>query len=82
MIRTFLTKDNQVATRNAFTGFYDDNNQPIHLGDKLKSIYNYEVIVCQDDDDHFYGKLVCKPSHSCVNIPYSIADGKGHSIVK
>ncbi len=72
----------QTPETNVFTGFYDDNNRPIHLGNKLRSIYNYEVIVCQDDEDGFYGKLVCKPNHSCANIPYCINKGKNHKIVE
>ena len=31
-----------------FTGYFDDTNKPIFVGDKLKSEWNYEVIVVKD----------------------------------
>ena len=33
-----------------FTGYFDDNKQPILVGDKLKSEWGYEVIVVKDED--------------------------------
>lgn len=68
---TLLANDN-------FTGFYDDNKQPILVGDKLKSEWGYEVIVVKDSDD-YVGKLVCDDNHSCKNIPYALNKGKGYS---
>lgn len=65
-----------------FTGFYDDNKAPIFLGDKLKSEWNYEVIVCRDEDNHYYGKLVCDSKHSCKDIPYALNKGEGYKKVK
>jgi len=65
-----------------FTGYFDDNNHPICVGDKLKSEHGYEVIVFKDSDDaSYYGQLVCDNSHSCKNIPYSLNEGKGHVII-
>lgn len=63
-----------------YTGYFDDNGEPIYVGEKLKSKWNYEVIVCKSDDGSFYGKLVCDDNHSCKNIPYSLNDGMGHTI--
>lgn len=66
-----------------FTGFYDDNKKPIHVGDKLKSEWGYEVIVVVDEDGNDYsGKLVCDESHSCKDIPYALNKGKGYKVVK
>ena len=62
-----------------FTGFYDDNKQPILVGDKLKSEWGYEVIVVKDEDGDYSGKLVCDDKHSCKNIPYALNKGKGYS---
>ncbi len=62
-----------------FTGFYDDNNQPILVGDKLKSEWGYEVIVLKDNDGDYSGKLVCHNNHSCKNIPYDLNKGEGYS---
>jgi len=74
-------KSNELYTLLAnenFTGFYDDNKQPILVGDKLKSEWGYEVIVVEDEDG-YSGKLVCDENHSCKNIPYALNEGKGHS---
>ena len=76
------SKSNELYTLLAnenFTGFYDDNKQPILVGDKLKSEWGYEVIVIKDEDGDYSGKLVCDDKHSCKNIPYSLNKGKGHS---
>lgn len=61
-----------------FTGFFDDTNKPIFVGDKLKSEWGYEVIVIKDEDGGYSGKLVCEDSHSCKNIPYDLHEGKGY----
>jgi len=63
-----------------FTGFYDDNNKQILVGDKLKNEFGYEVIVVIDEDGDYIGKLVCDDNkHSCKNIPYALNEGKGYS---
>ena len=62
-----------------FTGFYDDNNQEILVGDNLKSEWGYEVIVVKDKDGDYSGKLVCDNNHSCKNILYALNKGKGYS---
>lgn len=65
-----------------FTGFYDDNKEPIFVGQKLKSEWNYEVIVCRSENGTFYGQLVCDDNHSCKNIPYALNNGSGHTICR
>jgi len=60
------------------TGFFDDNSQPIHVGDTLQSEWNYKVIVIKDSDGDYTGKLVCDDNHSCKDIPYGLNDGKGY----
>lgn len=75
------TEDNGLYTLLAnenFTGFYDDNKQPILVGDKLKSEWGYEVIVVKDGNS-YSGKLVCNDKHSCKDIPYALNEGKGYS---
>ena len=64
-----------------FTRYYDDNNNPILVGDTLKSEWGYEIIVVKDDDGDYSGKLVCDDNHSCKNIPYGLNEGKGHTKV-
>ena len=61
-----------------FTGYYDDNNNPLLVGDALKSEWGYEVIVEKDEDGDYSGKLVCEENHSCKNIPYGSNSGKGY----
>jgi len=63
------------------TGYYDDNNNPISVGDQLRNWFGYDVIVAVDKDGSFYGKLVCDEDNSCKNIPYSLNKGKGYKIV-
>lgn len=66
------------VVRSNFTGYYDDARKPIFVGDKLRSKYDYEVIVKKDKDGDYYGKLVCDKKHSCRNIPYGLNEGRGH----
>lgn len=62
-----------------FTGYWDDKNTPIFVGDTLKSEWGYEVIVQKaKNGKEFYGQLVCDKNHSCKNIPYALNKGKGH----
>ena len=63
-----------------FTGFYDDNKQPILVGDELKNKHGYKVIVIKNGES-YSGKLVCDSNHSCRNIPYALNEGKGYSKV-
>ena len=62
-----------------FTGYLDDNNNKIYIGDKLKSEWGYEVIVTMDEDGDYSGTLICKENHSCKNIPYALNEGKGYT---
>ena len=47
-----------------FTKMYDDNHKKIYLNDKLRSEWNYDVIVHKDEKGNYYGKLVCEDNHS------------------
>jgi hypothetical protein len=62
-----------------FTKYFDDNNKPIFVGDRLKSECGYEVTVVKDEDGDYSGELVCDDNHSCKNIPYSLNKGKGYN---
>ena len=67
-----------------FTGFYDDNNKPIYEGDILKGEYGYKVIVTKftlNEDNLFYGKLICDENHPMVDMFFSLVNGKGYTIV-
>lgn len=58
----------------------DDNGDAIYIGNVLQSINGYKVVVQIGDDGKFEGKLVCKKSHPCANIPYHLNNGKDHII--
>ena len=60
----------------------DDNGNEISVGDVLKNRWGYKVVVRIGYDGKFEGKLVCKKSHPCANIPYHLNNGKDHIIVK
>ena len=60
-----------------FTGYFDDDNNPVFVGEILKSIDGYKVMVIKGSDD-YVGKLICSPDHSCADIPYSLNSGKGY----
>lgn len=64
--------------KKTFTKFFDDNNNKIFVGDKLKSIWNYEVIVVKDNNE-YVGKLICDDNHTCKDIPYALNKGKGYT---
>ena len=61
-----------------FTGYYDDVNEPIFIGDELKSEWNYNVIVVKDENGNYNGKLICDNNHNCKDIPYALNNGKGY----
>lgn len=61
-----------------FIGFYDDNNQPILVGNKLKNEWGFEVIVVKNKNG-YSGKLVCNNKHSCKDVPYALNKGKGYN---
>ena len=71
--------DNALLCADVFTGYFDDDKKPIFVGDKLKSEWNYEVIVVTDKNGDYSGKLVCDDKHSCKNILYALNKGKGYS---
>lgn len=59
------------------TNLTDDRGRQILVGDTLQCEDGYKVVVQPD----LTGKLVCKPSDSCANIPYHLNGGKGHTII-
>ena len=79
MIKVKNEDESNNASADNFTGYFDDDNKPIFVGDKLKSEWDYEVIVVKDEDGDYSGKLVCDDNHSCKNIPYALNKGKGYS---
>lgn len=64
-----------------FTNFYDDDGEPIFVGDRLSSEDGFEVIVVKDENDGTYsGKLLTTDKeHSCANVPYALNRGKGYT---
>lgn len=64
------------------TGLYDRNDKEICVGDILLSMCGYLLYVYQNDDDNgFYGSLICPARNSCKNIPYSLGESYERLIV-
>ena len=68
-------------TFRVLTGYSDDNGNMICVGDRLKSKWGYEVIVIQDKDGDYLGKLVCDEDHPCKDIPYALNQGREYKIM-
>lgn len=65
------------------TPYFDDNKKEIRVGDILESKDGYQVKVYKIvETGEYVGKLICEPTHSCADIPYSLNKGKGFKIVK
>ena len=50
----------------------DKNGNPLNVGDKVHNDWGYDLIIQKDENGHYYGQLVCEPTHSCHDIPYAI----------
>lgn len=50
----------------------DKNGTPLNVGDKVHDKWGFDLIVSQYEDGGYYGKLVCEPTDSCANIPYTL----------
>ena len=50
----------------------DKNGTSLKVGDAVRNIYGYDLIVSVDSDGEYFGKLVCDETDSCKNIPYSL----------
>lgn len=65
------------------TGFKDSKGINILVGDMLESEYDFRIVVKQrSEDNSFFGALVCDEDNSCKDIPYSLNEGKGYTIVE
>jgi len=64
------------------TGFFDDNDQEIHVGDFLEHEYNYKIEVIILQNGEFGGKVVEFASKTLFIPIYSLNNGKGYTIIK
>ncbi|NQU87777.1 MAG: hypothetical protein HQ541_18665, partial [Mariniphaga sp.] len=60
-----------------FTNYYDDDDNLIFVGNKLKCKHGYEIIV-RKGNNGYYGELICDESNSCKDIPYHLNNGRGY----
>ena len=68
-----------MKTKSKYTGYKDEKDNKIFVGDTLKSEWGYKIIVVEsEDENYYYGKLICNDKHSCKDIPYSLNNGKGY----
>jgi hypothetical protein len=54
------------------TGILDTTGTEIQVGDEVKSEYGYNLIVESNEEQGYYGLLVCDENDSCRDIPYSL----------
>lgn len=50
----------------------DKNENTLKVGDIVHNFWGYDLIVCKDGNEDYYGKLVCEKGHSCEDIPYAL----------
>ena len=50
----------------------DCNGVELAVGDRVHDRWGYDLIVCKDENGHYYGKIVCESGHSCEYIPYCL----------
>lgn len=74
---SFLCRMPLIEAKHKSTGMFDDNKNPIFVGDTLRSEHGYDVVVSELDGD-FFGKLICEDNHTCKDIPYALNGGKGY----
>lgn len=69
-------------SKSTFIGIYDDNDEEIHLNQKLEHEDGWIVIVIQLSHGEYTGKVLnfCKPS--LCDIYYSLNNGKKYTIIK
>ena len=44
----------------------------LKVGDVVRNVYGFDLIVSMDSDGNYFGKLVCDEHHSCKDIPYAL----------
>lgn len=61
-----------------FTGYFDNSNAKIYLGDLLKNKWGFSVKVIKLDNGRYVGKSLTKCDY--YETPYSLNCGVGYSI--
>lgn len=56
------------------TQIKDKNGTILKEGDVVHNKWGYDLIVSIDENNIYYGKLVCEKGDSCENIPYSLIE--------
>ena len=67
---------------NKSTGFFDDNDNEIHVGDILEHEYHYQIEVILLTNGEFGGKVLNFASKNLFVPIYSLNNGKGYTIIK
>jgi hypothetical protein len=83
-ITEYITSDSKIINHRFLkpTNLFDMKGLPIHVEDKLRSIYNYDVIVKEAENGVFYGQLVCDENHPYKDIPYALNNGLDFFIIE
>ena len=64
------------------TGFFDDDDQEIFVGNILQHEYNYKIEVIILTNGEFGGKVLDFASKTLFIPIYSLNNGKGYTIIK
>lgn len=77
-----MLKRNKKKPVNISTGFFDDNDEEILLGDILYHEYHYEIEVIELSNGEIGGKVLNFTSQNLFVPIYSLNNGKGYTKVK
>ncbi len=75
-------KPTYTANSKISTGFFDDDDIEIFVGDILHHEYNYKIEVIILSNDEFGGKVLDFASKTIFVPIYSLNNGKGYTIIK
>ncbi len=66
----------------SWSGFFDDNDEQIHVGNKLihEDFYEVEVVILANGE--YTGKVLNFIKHDIFILHYSLNNGKGYTINK
>lgn len=76
------TNRNKKPVGKISTGFFDDNDIEIFVGDILDHEFNYSIEVIVLTNGEFGGKVLNFASNNLFIPIYSLNNGKGYSIIK
>jgi hypothetical protein len=77
-----LRRNNKKPVVNKSTGFFDDDDQEIFVGNILEHEHHYQIEVIVLTNGEFGGKVLNFTSKNLFVPIYSLNNGKGYTIIK